>query len=68
MLDRFGANLRELRLCRGLTLTDLAREVGYGKAHMSAIETGKQWPSARMLPQIARVLDTSIDSLFRGVR
>jgi transcriptional regulator with XRE-family HTH domain len=68
MLDRFGRNLRHLRVTRGVSLTDFAREVGYGKAHMSAIETGKQWPSARMLPAIAYALDTSIDALFEGVR
>jgi transcriptional regulator with XRE-family HTH domain len=68
MAARFGRNVRELRVARGLTLTDLAREVGYGKAHMSAIETGRQMPSALMLPKLADALITSIDALFEGVR
>ncbi len=38
----FGARLRELRETKGVSLTDMARELGISSAYLSALEHGKR--------------------------
>lgn len=40
-----GAQLRRLRIDRGLTLAQLARLVGYSGQHLGAVERGQAVPS-----------------------
>ncbi|MFE7777042.1 helix-turn-helix domain-containing protein [Streptomyces sp. NPDC057445] len=55
---RFGAALRELRLARGLSLSDLARRTHYSKGYLSKIETGGK-PVNR---DVARRCDEALDA------
>lgn len=38
----FGARIRELRVARGVTLADMARDLGISSAYLSALEHGKR--------------------------
>ncbi|MEU6299058.1 nSTAND1 domain-containing NTPase [Streptomyces erythrochromogenes] len=54
----FPAQLRRLRMQRGLSLADLARATHYSKGYLSKIETG----SKRVTPDVARRCDDVLEA------
>ncbi|HEY9293380.1 MAG TPA: helix-turn-helix transcriptional regulator, partial [Microlunatus sp.] len=44
-----GRRLREVRVSRGLSLSELARQAGIGKGSLSEIETGRRNPTLETL-------------------
>ncbi len=56
--------VRIWRQHRGLTATELARRAGVSGGYLSAIETGRQEGSVRVLRALAGVLDTDVDDLL----
>ncbi|MFI8459299.1 Scr1 family TA system antitoxin-like transcriptional regulator [Kitasatospora sp. NPDC085464] len=50
---KFGSDVRSAREARGWTQDELARAIGYSPTHVSAVETGRRPPTARL----ARELD-----------
>lgn len=44
-----GARMRRARQDHGVRLTDMARLIGYTKAHLSAVETGASSPSPELV-------------------
>lgn len=63
-LSGLGARIRQLRIQRGFTQESFAKELGISAQAVSKWETGVGCPDIGMLPLIANVLETSIDSLF----
>lgn len=61
---RIGARLRHARLLRGLSLRDLAGQVGCSVSALSKIEGQKANPSITMLHRICSVLETNMAALF----
>ena len=57
--------IKELRLERGMTLEELAAEVGCTLQAVSCWERGQTLPTADRLPQLAKALGCTIDDLFR---
>src|SRR5947209_19061416 len=55
---KVGAELRRLRADRGLSLSELARQVHYSTGYLSKIETGKK----RITPEVARLVDEALDT------
>ncbi|KWX57366.1 TetR family transcriptional regulator [Mycobacterium sp. NAZ190054] len=62
-----GARIREARATRGLTLRELAAQLGVSPATMSAVEHGRTGVSALRLTEIARLLEVSTDELLSPV-
>lgn len=60
-----GADLRALRKARGLTLVDLAEQLGRSVGWLSQVERDKSDLSIVDLRQIASVLGVSVSMLFR---
>lgn len=58
-----GANLRRLRIKRGLSLQRLARRSGVSRAMLSQIELGHSAPTINLLWKVARALDVTFASL-----
>ncbi len=56
--------VREAREAQALTQQALAETVGVTRQTIIAIEKGKFGPSVALALQLARALDTSIESLF----
>src|SRR4051794_20297545 len=55
--ERLAAALREARRERGMTLTALAREIGYSVSHLSRLERGQRSsPSTDLLERLADAL------------
>jgi transcriptional regulator with XRE-family HTH domain len=67
MPQTFGERLRELRIARGFSQSDLAEAV-LGKAvrngEISKWEAGKNEPSHAYLVRLAQVLRVSVDTLL----
>ena len=61
---RIGARLRELRAGRGLSLRQLAKEIGASPSLLSQVENGKVTPSVDTLSLLARALETQVATFF----
>lgn len=61
-----GANLRRLRNQHGLTLQELASQLGMSHQQLQKYETGSNRVSAGVLYHIARVFCVPVDALFEG--
>lgn len=59
----FGARLREVRLARGLTQTDLAERCGTSVAAISHIERGTKVPTLTTLVRLADALECRVTKL-----
>lgn len=59
-----GANLRRLRIKRGLSLERLAQRSGVSRAMLSQVELGHSAPTITLLWKIARALDVSFSTLI----
>lgn len=59
-----GRRIHELRMQRGWTLQDLAREAKLSLSFMGHIERGTRKPSLETIVRLAQVFGVSIDSLL----
>jgi len=59
-------NVRELRRQRGISMADMATEIGISKAMLSKIENAQTSCSLGTLALLAKGLDVPVTSLFRG--
>lgn len=60
----FGQNVQKYRKYRNLTQEKLAELVGVDVTTISAVETGKYFPSADNLTKIVEVLQVNFSDLF----
>lgn len=63
-VGQLGARLRHARQEAGLSLRELARQLGVSASFVSQLENGKSQPSVATLYSLAQLLDISIDQLF----
>ena len=56
--------LKEHRNSKGLNQQELGRLVGVSRQTISLIERGDYSPSVKLAIKIARVFDTSVESIF----
>jgi transcriptional regulator with XRE-family HTH domain len=63
MLDAVGPRLKQLRLRRNITLTDLAEETGISVSTLSRLEAGLRRPTLEQLLPLARAHSVTIDEL-----
>ena len=54
------------RKAAGFTQEEFAEALGVTRSALAAWETGRAWPSAAILPQIADLLLCSIDELYKA--
>ena len=59
-----GKLLKQRRVMVPLTLQELARASGVSASHLGRIERGERFPSAHILPKIAKPLGFAEDDLF----
>jgi transcriptional regulator with XRE-family HTH domain/Zn-dependent peptidase ImmA (M78 family) len=59
----FGVKLKQLRLERKKTITEVAELSGISMSYLTEIEKGKKYPKANKISILAEVLDVSYDSL-----
>lgn len=61
---RIGKRIQELRLNRGLKQSELAEKVGIATKHQSCVETGKNYPSAELVENYAKVFNVDVSEIF----
>ncbi len=66
LAEIFGANVRRVRLKRGMTLESLATEAGLAYSYMGGIERGQRNPSLDVAERIAKALESDPVTLFRA--
>jgi DNA-binding XRE family transcriptional regulator/mannose-6-phosphate isomerase-like protein (cupin superfamily) len=59
-----GGRLRQARQRSGLSLREVARQLGVSASFVSQLENGKSQPSVATLYSLAQLLNVSIDELF----
>lgn len=56
--------VRQLRMRRGESLTDVGKAVGLTRQGISMLENGQRQPSAEVMARLARHFGVSMDDLF----
>jgi len=60
----FGQNIRHLRLECGLTIRDMAEEIGVGVAALTRWELGEREPSLSTAVALAAAFGVTVDALL----
>lgn len=64
--QRFGEKLHALRVRQGMTLKELANELGLtAHGYISELEAGKKMPTAEFVLNVARLFDVTTDELLK---
>lgn len=65
-MHRFGEKLRMLRTQHGLSLQELAHQLGLNAhSYISELESGKKKPTAEFVLNVARLFGVSTDQLLK---
>lgn len=65
-MQRFGEKLHTLRTQNGMTLTQLAHNLGLSAhGYISELESGKKKPTAEFVLNVARLFDVTTDQLLK---
>lgn len=65
-IKRFGEKLHTLRTLRGLTLKELAHQLGHvAHGYISELEAGKKLPSVELALSVAHLFGISTDELLK---
>lgn len=67
-LEKLGANVRRVRLSRGLSQEALADLARVSQSHISTLEIGEHEPGVLAVLRIARALHVDVQDLVRGIR
>ncbi len=66
-MEKFGERIRELRKERGLTVYELATQLGVSRNTLTTWELGEKEPHAiELLREIAKILQVPLKSLLAG--
>lgn len=65
-IDKVGEQICMLRKAKGLTQSELGERLGVSFQAVSKWERGETLPDIAVLPDLARVLETSVDYILSG--
>lgn len=60
----YSVNLKAIRISKGLTQSDLARETGFTSEYINMIEHGKRYPILETRIKISRALNVDSSSIW----
>ena len=61
-------DVRELRVARGLSQADLARQMSVSRQTINAVETGRYTPSLPLAIALARFFRQPVEEVFHAAR
>jgi putative transcriptional regulator len=61
-------DVRELRVARGLSQADLARQMNVSRQTINAVETGRYTPSLPLAIALARFFRQPVEEVFHAAR
>ncbi len=62
---KLGNNLKEIRIRKNITQTELAKTLGVDKSFLSNIENGKTNPTLSTISSLAQALEVSTNELLK---
>lgn len=62
---RLGSNLKRIRVDKGLSQVDVARELDVGRGFVSNLESGKRNPTLSTITRLAQALGVTTDELLK---
>ena len=65
--NRIGKRIRDIRISKGVSQSQLALMTSMTKSYMSEIEAGKKNLTLRTLQKIATSLGIPLEDIFRGM-
>ena len=65
--NRSGKRIRDIRISKGVSQSQLALMTSMTKSYMSEIEAGKKNLTLRTLQKIATSLGITLEDIFRGM-
>lgn len=63
--QKFGENMKKIRLEKGMSQGDICRELGLDRAYISNVENGKQNLTLSTMEKIAKALEVGVDDLIK---
>jgi transcriptional regulator with XRE-family HTH domain len=63
--QKFGENMKKIRLEKGMSQGDICRSLGLDRAYISNVENGKQNLTISTMEKVAKALGVSIDTLLK---
>lgn len=63
--QKFGDNMKKIRLVNGMSQGDICRKLGLDRAYISNVENGKQNLTLSTMEKVAKVLGVSVDQLLK---
>lgn len=63
--QKFGANLKKIRLEKKMSQGDICRALEVDRAYISNLESGKRNPTLATIKRIADALNISVDRLLK---
>ncbi len=63
--QKFGENMKKIRLEKGMSQGDICRELGLDRAYISNVENGKQNLTLSTMDKVAKVLRVSVEQLLK---
>lgn len=65
-MERFGEKLHVLRVYHGLSLKELAQELGYAThSYLSELEAGQKLPTVKFVLSVSRLFKVTTDQLLK---
>lgn len=61
---KLGKRIQELRIKNDLKQSELAEKVGIATKHQSCIETGKNYPSAKLVENYAKIFGVDVAEIL----
>ena len=65
-IEKVGEQIAVLRKSKGLTQSELGERIGVSFQAVSKWERGETLPDITLLPDLARILETTIDFILLG--
>lgn len=63
--QKFGENMKKIRLEKGMSQGDICRELGLDRAYISNVENGKQNLTISTMEKVAKALGVNVDTLLK---
>lgn len=63
--QKFGENMKKVRLEKGMSQGDICRALGLDRAYISNVENGKQNLTLSTMEKVAKALGVDIDILLK---
>ena len=64
--EKVGSQIAALRKAKGITQSELGERIGVSFQAVSKWERGETLPDVSVLPDLARVLETTVDFILMG--